>query len=185
MEQTINQRIKELIDSLDLNINSFSKEIGLTNNVTIHRIVNDGSNPSLYTLESILEKYPQLNSEWLIRGNGEMWKGEKPTLMTGKEAQEIRLKANMNEREWSAKLDVDINTIQDQEAAEQVTTYYRNRVNRFLDKGGSDKGEHKTSQYFQGALDESHTMLEKISDTFIRALKEQAKVLTSRKSLEH
>lgn len=185
METTINQRIKTLIDELDLNTNSFSVAIGLTNNVTIHRIINNGSNPSLYTIDAILKKYPQLSTSWLLKGEGEMWESQKPSLMSGAKAMKIRKGKEYSLKEWSAKLDVDINTIKEQEVAETVTPYYRNKVNSFLDKRDSDKGQDKTTQYLKGALEESHSLLEKVSDTFIKALKEQAKVLTNRKSLEH
>lgn len=68
---TINQRIKYVIDELGYNKNSFSKALGLSNNVTIGNIVsNRGNKPSFDVLERILRKFDRINVEWLILGTG-------------------------------------------------------------------------------------------------------------------
>lgn len=72
---TINERIKYVIKDFGLNINSFSKAIGLSNNVTIGNIVGGrGGQPSLKVIELILQKYDSINSEWLLTGNGSIYK---------------------------------------------------------------------------------------------------------------
>lgn len=60
----VNQRIKYIIDELGYNKNSFSKALGLSNNVTIGNIVsNRGNKPSFDILEKILQKFDSINVE--------------------------------------------------------------------------------------------------------------------------
>lgn len=76
---TVNQRIKYLINELGYNNNSFSKAIGMSNNVTIGNIVsNRGNKPSFDVLERILQKFDSVNAEWLILGKGEPFKSPSP-----------------------------------------------------------------------------------------------------------
>lgn len=72
MKSAISERIELLINRLGMNKNSFSKAIGITNNVTIGNIVKHGQNPSLDVIQKILHKYSNVNADWLIIGNGEM-----------------------------------------------------------------------------------------------------------------
>ena len=67
-------RLKWLIDDLGMNNNSFSKEIGLSNNSTIGRIVNEDREPSFRVLHSILTTYPKIDANWLLTGDGEPYK---------------------------------------------------------------------------------------------------------------
>ena len=65
-------RIEELISTLNLNINSFSKECGYSSSATIWRIINDNKKPSKPTLDKICNRFPQVNREWLMTGLGNM-----------------------------------------------------------------------------------------------------------------
>ena len=69
----VHKRLKLLIKVLELNITSFSKEIGLTNNVTILRIVKDGNSPSYKVTYMIKNRYPNLDLNWFLFNEGEMW----------------------------------------------------------------------------------------------------------------
>lgn len=62
------KRIDKLMTYFELNKNSFSKEIGLTNNVTIGRILNEDRDPSPKTVKMILDRFPQVNPNWLKFG---------------------------------------------------------------------------------------------------------------------
>jgi len=73
------ERIIELMKYLNLNKNSFSDEIGMSSNVTIGRIINEKRNPSKTTLEKIVNRFPQINYDWLKTGNGEMLKNDYET----------------------------------------------------------------------------------------------------------
>lgn len=74
---TIGGRIEAIIKSLNKNTNSFGKSIDKPN-TTIANIIANKSKPGAEILESILEKYPMINAEWLMTGNGEMFRTEKP-----------------------------------------------------------------------------------------------------------
>lgn len=67
------QRIDTLIKSLNLNINSFSKECGYPSSATIWRLINEGAKPSTPTLNKICNRFPQVNREWLMTGYGSMF----------------------------------------------------------------------------------------------------------------
>lgn len=69
----VHKRLKLLIETLGLNITTFSKEIGLANNVTILRIVKHGNSPSYKVTVMIKSKYPNLNLNWFLFNEGEMW----------------------------------------------------------------------------------------------------------------
>ena len=67
------QRIDLLINALNLNINSFSKECGYPTSATIWRLINEGAKPSNPTLNKICNRFPQVNREWLMTGFGLMF----------------------------------------------------------------------------------------------------------------
>ena len=50
--------------------------IGLTNNVTIGRIINENRRPSQKTLQMILTKFSNVDANWLFTGIGEMYKSD-------------------------------------------------------------------------------------------------------------
>lgn len=70
------ERIEFIIEKEGLNKNSFSKAIGISNNVTITRIINEHRAPSRSTCEKIVSAFPLYNLEWLLTGEGEMLKQE-------------------------------------------------------------------------------------------------------------
>jgi transcriptional regulator with XRE-family HTH domain len=69
----IRERILAIIEYYNLNVNSFSKKIGMSNNVTIGNIVGGRkSQPSLDTINKIVAAFPGLNKNWILSGDGEM-----------------------------------------------------------------------------------------------------------------
>lgn len=69
---TINLRIKELIAALSTSASAFASSINF-NRGSLHNIIGPrGSKPSSEVLSAILKAYPQVRSEWLISGEGEM-----------------------------------------------------------------------------------------------------------------
>ena len=67
------QRLSELINSLSLNINSFSNECGYPSSATIWRIIEQKKKPSNPTINKICNRFPQVSREWLLTGYGEMF----------------------------------------------------------------------------------------------------------------
>lgn len=70
---SVNQRIKILYESLNVKQKEFSESIK-QNRATINNIVNNLSKPSYKVIEAIISTYPNLNANWLIAGDGPMWK---------------------------------------------------------------------------------------------------------------
>lgn len=69
---SIGQRFDNLIKKMNLNITSFSKEIGLSQS-SIRNIVDEVNQPSAKVLVPIVERYPYVNLNWLLVGTGEMF----------------------------------------------------------------------------------------------------------------
>jgi transcriptional regulator with XRE-family HTH domain len=68
---TINNRIELIINSLELNNNSFSMRIGI-NSTVIHNIVKGRNAPSYNVLQKILLSFDNISADWLITERGEM-----------------------------------------------------------------------------------------------------------------
>lgn len=62
------------MSTYSLNKNSFSAIIGLKNNVTIGRIINENRRPSQKILQMILTNFSNIDANWLLSGSGEMYK---------------------------------------------------------------------------------------------------------------
>lgn len=74
MSNTVSNRIKLIMNHFDLNKNSFSKAIGMTNNVTIGRIIDEQREPSYQVLAKIIQTFGSIDAGWLITGEGIMLK---------------------------------------------------------------------------------------------------------------
>lgn len=72
MIKPVSKRIELIISHYKLNKNSFSKAIGMTNNVTIGRIIDDQRQPSYQVLVKIIQTFGSVNPLWLMTGEGEM-----------------------------------------------------------------------------------------------------------------
>jgi plasmid maintenance system antidote protein VapI len=75
-------RITKLIESTGLNPTSFAAKIGVQQ-MTLWGQLNGKRKLSLESVLAILNSYPELSAEWLMRGTGDMTKGN--------DAQEKRL----------------------------------------------------------------------------------------------
>jgi DNA-binding XRE family transcriptional regulator len=73
MKDSVNQRVKYLIDHYGYNRSSFSKKIGAAS-TTIISMLDKGTNPNVDTVVKILNAFPLVNTEWLITGKGEFEK---------------------------------------------------------------------------------------------------------------
>ncbi|MDJ1472871.1 helix-turn-helix domain-containing protein [Xanthocytophaga flava] len=74
METTVNQRLKIIIDELAGHKQaSFAKKINVNPSV-VNSILGGRNEPSYGVILKILSAYPQIDSDWLIKGEGEMLK---------------------------------------------------------------------------------------------------------------
>lgn len=65
-------RIKQLIDSKGLTVNSFSHEIGIAQ-TTLSTYFTKNRYPAYETLHAILHRFTDVSAEWLMRGEGGMY----------------------------------------------------------------------------------------------------------------
>lgn len=68
---TINARIRELIQFSGITDNAFAKKIGVTQSV-IASMFQRGTEPSAKVITSILLTFEEISAEWLLRGKGNM-----------------------------------------------------------------------------------------------------------------
>ena len=67
------ERIERVMKSMNLSARQFAEQIHVRPG-TISNMMSGRNNPSLDVMKRIMERYPSLNTEWLILGIGEMWR---------------------------------------------------------------------------------------------------------------
>ncbi len=65
------ERIEKIILLEGITAGEFAKEIGVQTS-TISHIITERNRPSLHVMRKILKRYTNINSDWLILGQGEM-----------------------------------------------------------------------------------------------------------------
>ncbi len=65
------QRLKDYIDYKQISIAAFEKSVGL-GNATFNKVLKSGGAIGTDKLEKILNKYPEINNNWLLTGEGNM-----------------------------------------------------------------------------------------------------------------
>ena len=77
MENAVKERIKEVLHYKKITLSGFAGD----NNALqkkLSRQINLGGGLTFETISAILERYPDISAEWLLRGNGEMHKASAP-----------------------------------------------------------------------------------------------------------
>jgi transcriptional regulator with XRE-family HTH domain len=69
-QETIGQRLKFLMDSLNLKVRTFANALDVSE-TNIRNYTTRDSKPSADILERIVRQYPQVNTHWLVTGEGE------------------------------------------------------------------------------------------------------------------
>lgn len=67
------ERIEMIMEAEGLIASQFANEIGIKS-PTLSHILNDRNNPSLEVMKKILDRYKNISPEWLISGQGDMYK---------------------------------------------------------------------------------------------------------------
>lgn len=70
---SINERIKLLMNELGLNNNSFAKALGVSPTVTFNIMGGRENKPSYDFIKKLLFTFENTSPEWLIKGDGEMF----------------------------------------------------------------------------------------------------------------
>ncbi len=70
-KNSINDRISELIEFLDITPTAFADEIGIQRSGLSH-IMKGRNKPSLDVVQKIINRFPEINILWLVNGTGAM-----------------------------------------------------------------------------------------------------------------
>ncbi|MCU0436666.1 MAG: transcriptional regulator [Raineya sp.] len=71
MEETVNERIKRLMDYKKMNKSSFAKEIKISPQTLQNIVEGRQNNPSFEVISKIVNRFDDINPKWLILGKGE------------------------------------------------------------------------------------------------------------------
>lgn len=71
-------------------LTSFCKKVGIPY-TTLKEISNGKNEPSFKNILKIIVAYPQISTDWLLKGEGEMLKGETSNLNTNNENDKLKL----------------------------------------------------------------------------------------------
>ena len=97
METTVAQRIKSILNDNQISIAAFAKMIGMLQ-VTCNRKIRGDQAVSLAMIEGFLHVFPDISAEWLLRGEGEMYKPNSDSAHV-----EATITPSQDESIWKAK----------------------------------------------------------------------------------
>ena len=87
-ENAVQQRIRDILFLKESNPTKLSKDFSV-NQKTLNNQINSDVQLSSSTILLILQAFPDVSAEWLLRGEGEMLKGETPALTEKKVEKEF------------------------------------------------------------------------------------------------
>lgn len=65
-------RLKKFIKHTGMSVSQFGKQCGFASASTLHNVIAGGKTPSQKVLDKIINRFPQLNYDWVVLGYGEM-----------------------------------------------------------------------------------------------------------------
>lgn len=71
MEEEIKMRVSLAMDALKISVNSLAKDCNLKQN-TLNEQINGASKIGIAAVAALLDKYPQISADWLLRGKEPM-----------------------------------------------------------------------------------------------------------------
>lgn len=77
MKNAVTQRVIKVLESKNITPNALADKLGMYQQTISKQLREDGSGVSLTTVVGMLELFPDLSAEWLLRGEGSMEKGAK------------------------------------------------------------------------------------------------------------
>ena len=75
MEELVKQRIKEILSCFNVSQNKFANGDSAFQK-RLSRQLNGGASIDFQTIASVLERFPEVSAEWLLRGEGTMLKSQ-------------------------------------------------------------------------------------------------------------
>lgn len=97
MENLISQRVREFLSCNSISINSLAKQINVAQ-ATLNPQLRGDRTLAANIVVKILEAFPDISAEWLLRGVGEMYKSN-----SGSAQVEATITLSQDESIWKAK----------------------------------------------------------------------------------
>ena len=97
MENLITQRVREFLSCNSISINSLAKQINVAQ-ATLNPQLRGDRTLAANIVVKILEAFPDISAEWLLRGEGEMYKSNSGSVQV-----EATITPPQNESIWKAK----------------------------------------------------------------------------------
>lgn len=111
MEVTIYQRIMSILEDKQLSVNAFSKMVNMSQ-TTLNTQLKGERTLSANVVAKVLETFPEVSSEWVMRGVGSMYRKEESaggveeaisTNMVAEPAPTYRAQPEQDESIWKAR----------------------------------------------------------------------------------
>lgn len=111
MEVTIYQRIMSILEDKQLSVNALSKMVNMSQ-TTLNTQLKGERTLSANVVAKVLETFPEVSSEWVMRGVGSMYRNEESaggveeaisTNMVAEPAPTYRAQPEQDESIWKAK----------------------------------------------------------------------------------
>ena len=97
MENLITQRVREFLSCNSISINSLAKQINVAQ-ATLNPQLRGDRTLAANIVVKILEAFPDISAEWLLRGEGEMYRSNSGSVQV-----EATITPPQNESIWKAK----------------------------------------------------------------------------------
>lgn len=97
MENLITQRVREFLSCNSISVNSLAKQINVAQ-ATLNPQLRGDRTLAANIVVKILEAFPNISAEWLLRGEGEMYKSN-----SGSPQFEAAITPSQDESIWKAK----------------------------------------------------------------------------------
>ncbi len=96
MENVVYQRVNEILANKQVSVNALSKLVGMAQ-TTLNTQLRGERALSVFVVVKLLEVFPDISAEWLLRGEGEMYRDN------SKQKKEISLTNPQDDSIWKAK----------------------------------------------------------------------------------
>lgn len=96
MENVVYQRVNEFLSDKQVSVNALSKLVGIAQ-TTLNTQLRGERALSVLVVVKILETFPEISAEWLLRGEGEMYRNN------NEQKKEISLTNPQDDSIWKAK----------------------------------------------------------------------------------
>ena len=188
------ERVSNILAENQLTIVDFCNKLGLNSQTTISKIVSQNRKPSSKTFGRILKAFPEISYQWLIKGEGEMYKSQKravsgtlPDSMSNNDdltvtAKQVINQLDINNKHYTAILDQKMKDDRD---------YYDNESNHVKNIASILEGfkslEEKVEKYAVQASTEVVNNIIRVSnntETKFNALAQEMDVNAVRRSTE-